>query len=316
MEMSSVNSDAPLVSVVIPTYSRSDMLTRALESVNAQTYPNIEIVVVDDNGKGTNQQLETQTRVLAFETRPGVELHYVVREKNGGGSLARNTGIDASKADFVAFLDDDDEFLPRKLELQMEPMSDSNVSLTYAHCKGVQPDGTEIYYRRVCNGVPVFEQAYCGCIAATSQWLARKDALRSVGCFSDTPAKQDSILMFKLLIACFQIRCVPEVLSVYYDDLGTVRISTSGKSLAGELNYDRLIREYSGMFTLNQRRRVEHAMHYRVGMMLVGMNASAEGAVQLLSSFALAPFAFIHKAYRVVGHNAKQALKKLNAHRG
>ena len=57
-------------------------------------------------------------------------------------------------------------------------------------------------------------------------------------------------------------------------------------------------------------------MHYRVGMMLVGMNASAEGAVQLLSSFALAPFAFIHKAYRVVGHNAKQALKKLNAHRG
>ena len=157
-----MNSNAPLVSVVIPTYSRSDMLTRAMESVNAQTYPNIEIVVVDDNGKGTNQQLETQARVLAFETRPGVELHYVVREKNGGGSLARNTGIDASKADFVAFLDDDDEFLPRKLELQMEPMSDSNVSLTYAHCKGVQPDGTEIYYRRVCNGVPVFEQAYCG----------------------------------------------------------------------------------------------------------------------------------------------------------
>ena len=150
--MPSVNSNAPLVSVVIPTYSRSDMLTRALESVNSQTYSNIEIVVVDDNGKGTNQQLETQARVLAFETRPGVELRYVVREKNGGGSLARNTGIDASKADFVAFLDDDDEFLPRKLELQMEPMSDPNVSLTYAHCKGVQSDGTEIYYRRVCNG--------------------------------------------------------------------------------------------------------------------------------------------------------------------
>ena len=104
-----------------------------MESVNAQTYPNIEIVVVDDNGKGTNQQLETQARVLAFETRPGVELHYVVREKNGGGSLARNTGIDASKADFVAFLDDDDEFLPRKLELQMEPMSDSNVSDAIVH---------------------------------------------------------------------------------------------------------------------------------------------------------------------------------------
>lgn len=87
MKMPSVNSNAPLVSVVIPTYSRSDMLTRALESVNAQTYPNIEIVVVDDNGKGTNQQLETQARVLAFETRPGVELHYVVREKTEADRL-------------------------------------------------------------------------------------------------------------------------------------------------------------------------------------------------------------------------------------
>ena len=128
MVMPSVNSNAPLVSVVIPTYSRSAMLTRALESGNSLTYSNIESVVVDVIGKGTNQQLETQARVLAFETRPGVELRYVVREKNGGGSLARNTGIDASKADFVAFLDDDDEFLPRKLELQMEPMSDPNVS--------------------------------------------------------------------------------------------------------------------------------------------------------------------------------------------
>lgn len=87
MVMPSVDSNAPLVSVVIPTYSRSDMLTRALESVNSQTYSNIEIVVVDDNGKGTNQQLETQARVLAFETRPGVELRYVVREKTEADRL-------------------------------------------------------------------------------------------------------------------------------------------------------------------------------------------------------------------------------------
>lgn len=306
-------TDDPLVSVVIPTYSRSDMLIRALESVNAQTYPSIEIVVVDDNGVGTDQQLETQVRVLSFQTRSGVELRYIVREKNGGGSLARNTGVDEAAADFIAFLDDDDEFFPRKIELQMEAMADPNVALTYAHCKGVQPDGKEIYYRRICNGWPLFEQAYCGCIAATSQWLVRKDALLSVGLFSNTPAKQDSILMYKLLSAGYEIRCVPEVLSVYYDDPGVARISTSGRTLTGELNYDRLIRGSFNRFTPNQRRRLEHAMRYRVGMLLVGMGRLGEGVSQLLSSFALAPAAFIGKAYRIVGHSAKQSLKEIVA---
>ena len=95
MVMPSVNSNAPLVSVVIPTYSRSDMLTRALESVNSQTYSNIEIVVVDDNGKGTNQQLETQARVLAFETG---------RALNCAMSFAKKTEADRLRVTLASML--------------------------------------------------------------------------------------------------------------------------------------------------------------------------------------------------------------------
>ncbi len=301
-----IAENGPLVSVIVPSYARPDMVVKALESINAQTYSPIEAVVVDDNGLGSELQLETEARVTSFSPRDGVTLKYVPRVKNGGGAMARNSGIEACEAGYVAFLDDDDEYLPRKIEMQMDALRSSGADFCYAHCKALLDDGGEIQYRRICEGVPLFEQAYCGCIAATTQWLVKKDALVAVGCFTDTPAKQDSILLYKLLLAGYRLCCAPEVLSFYHQETGFERISTRGKTLAGERLYSKLIRDSYDRFTASQRRRLEHAIRWREGRLLVKQGKRAEGLPLLASAFVIAPVASFKKAATAVGRKAKR----------
>jgi len=288
-----------LVSVVVPTYSRSAMLPRALASVDKQTYPDIEIVIVDDNGKGTAQQIETQKRLEGLAFRSGISVVYVIRQANGGGAVARNSGIAAASGSYIGFLDDDDEWLPEKVAKQIAVMKDhEEVGLTYAHCKALLDDGKYVLYRRTVNGNALFEQACCGCIAATSQWVARKDALLKVGCFSDSPSKQDSILLFKLLLAGYEIRCVPEVLSLY-DQHSSSRISTSGKTLEGERNYSRLIRDNRNAFSPDQWRIVEGAIRYRLGRLEWLYGDKMKGTSHLMGSFIVSPAQFVQNLKQV-----------------
>lgn len=106
----------PFVSVIIPTYSRAIYLSRAIDSVLNQTYPNIELIIVDDNGLGTPTQIKTNEIISSYKNK---DLTYIIHESNKNGSAARNTGIRRSKGEFIAFLDDDDEFLPEKIEEQV-----------------------------------------------------------------------------------------------------------------------------------------------------------------------------------------------------
>lgn len=105
----------PVVSVVIPAFNRSATIGRALASVRAQTFPDFEIVVVDDASVD-----DTVAACAAFEDS---RLRIVRRDVNGGAAAARNTGILESTADLIAFLDSDDSWLPDKLARQVAAMS-------------------------------------------------------------------------------------------------------------------------------------------------------------------------------------------------
>jgi len=104
---------APEVSVVIPARNRAELLPRAIDSVVAQTHRDWEIVLVDDGS-------EDGTAALAAEyaKRLGSRFQFV-HQPHIGASAARNRGIDRARGRFIAFLDSDDEFLPRKLERQI-----------------------------------------------------------------------------------------------------------------------------------------------------------------------------------------------------
>jgi len=114
----------PLVSIIIPTYARPTNLIRAIESVLTQTYTPIEIIVVDDNGVNTPFQKETE-QLLAPYLSDG-KLTYLKHDVNKNGSAARNTGSRASHGELIGYLDDDDTFMPTKIEEQVRRLQEAH----------------------------------------------------------------------------------------------------------------------------------------------------------------------------------------------
>jgi len=103
----------PLVSVIVPTHNRPALLRRAVTSALAQTWDRIEVVVVDDGS--TDATPEVTAELLAGDRR----VRSLRNDTPAGGSAARNLGLDAAAGDVVALLDDDDEWLPAKVERQL-----------------------------------------------------------------------------------------------------------------------------------------------------------------------------------------------------
>jgi len=115
-----------LVSVVIPTRGRPDLLARAVDSVRTQTHPSLEIIVVVD---GPDPATEG---VLGAIDEP--RLHPIAQPASVGAAEARNVGVRAAIGEWVAFLDDDDEWLPTKLERQLATIAASGVAEPIGFC--------------------------------------------------------------------------------------------------------------------------------------------------------------------------------------
>lgn len=107
-----MNASLPLVSVVIPTRGRAQLVCRAVESALAQTYSSIEVVVIVDG--------EDAATVDALHSIDDPRLRLMILAEPAGGSEARNRGVQQSKGEWIAFLDDDDIWHRNKLEIQMQ----------------------------------------------------------------------------------------------------------------------------------------------------------------------------------------------------
>ena len=105
------------VTIVIPTYKRADRIVRAVNSALEQTVKDKEVIVVDDNGKNSKEQLETEQTLREFIANQ--KITYLVNEVSRGGSFSRNRGLAVATGKYITFLDDDDEIDPKKLEIQM-----------------------------------------------------------------------------------------------------------------------------------------------------------------------------------------------------
>jgi glycosyltransferase involved in cell wall biosynthesis len=119
----------PLVSVIIPTYNRPGELRTALDSVTQQTYPNLEIILVNDAGEDVTQ--------LVQEFSKKVKIRYEVHRQNQGAGAARNTGMRLAQGKYIAFLDDDDIYRPEHLFMLVAELEHS-LGITAAYADGMQ----------------------------------------------------------------------------------------------------------------------------------------------------------------------------------
>jgi glycosyltransferase involved in cell wall biosynthesis len=184
----------PTVSVVIPVFNRRAAVRCAIKSVLAQTFQDFEIVVVDDGSTDG-----TPVSVAEFADR---RIRLLRHERNRGGSAARNTGIRASSAPYVAFLDSDDEWLPTKLQRQLEVFARSNkeqLGLVYTGAEWIYPDGRA--WLRIPRRELDLTRALLteNVIGETSVGMVRRRALDAIGGFDESlPSCQDMDLWLRI----------------------------------------------------------------------------------------------------------------------
>jgi len=203
----------PQVSVVIPTYNRATLIGETLDSVLAQTYRDFEVIVVDD-GSTDN------TPAVINAGYKGLVRY--IRQENAGQAAARNTGIRIANGTYIAFLDDDDLWLPHKLARQM-PLFESNPATVWVYCDAQVFDDT--------TGQPLhnFSQInppHAGQVAhhllqrdfiASPTPIIRRAIFEKVGYFDESGLirRREDWEMWLRIAAVYTVDYLPEVLARY-----------------------------------------------------------------------------------------------------
>jgi glycosyltransferase involved in cell wall biosynthesis len=192
-----VDGDTPLVSVIVPTYGRPAFLTEALESVAGQTYPRTELIVVDDHSPDPVSTLLEDLDLGSLEA-----VSCIRHDRNRGANAARNTGIDSASGDLLAFLDDDDYWLPEKLRLQVERLrsTPADVGVVFTGQRYVDGDGETTHVREPVSDTPFLEGLVSGApFGPFSAVLVDATLVEQCGALDDRlPSWQDREWYFRL----------------------------------------------------------------------------------------------------------------------
>lgn len=226
-----------LISAVITTCKRSpDIVTRAINSILAQTYKNIEIIVVDDSPPEYSERSSLKKAVEDLRDKsPDIEIRYIPHETNQGACVARNTGMNAAKGKYVAYLDDDDEWLPSKLEKQMKVMESSRAALVYCGCICVNDDTGAIddemveYHR----GNVFNKLLYKNFIESTSFSLIKLDCLKEIGGFDPLMQSAQDYDVWLRIAEKYEVDCVKEPLVIYHEHSGERITTNPAKKISG-----------------------------------------------------------------------------------
>lgn len=128
---------SPLISCIVPTYNREKKLKDAVDCILNQTYRPLELIIVDDASSK-----DYVPSVIENISNENVDTQVIIHDQNKGASAARNSGIRAANGRYVAFLDDDDQWLMHKIEKQVMMLEQSNSSLSYCWVRRVGGDGS------------------------------------------------------------------------------------------------------------------------------------------------------------------------------
>lgn len=207
-----MQTSGPIISVIVPAYNAGRFIGETLDSVSRQTFKDFEVVVVDDGSK--DNTIEIVNAAIAKD--PRIRL---VTQKNAGGPAARNTAIANARGQFIAPLDADDLWFPRKLERQHAILSAAgpDVGLVYAWTLYLDEAGrpTGGYADHTEEGDMFLKMICFNYVANGSTPLIRREALEACGMYrNEFPGIEDQDL-FVRIASRYQFRVVPEFLIGY-----------------------------------------------------------------------------------------------------
>ena len=204
------------VSVIIPTYNRCTKLKRALKSVMLQTMQEFEIIIVNDASNDETYEY--------LEHVKGDKIRVIHNKMSKGCAGSRNIGIMHANGEYIAFLDDDDEFFPTKLETHLKVMIDDKIDVSYSDMLRVCRDGSIYYWKsprlikeeHFNNNIHDF----CGMSLSMQQIMIRKQCFENVGFLDETSPNMEDVDFYQKVVEKCKIIHINEATTLYYDNAG------------------------------------------------------------------------------------------------
>ena len=278
--------DNPKVSVVITTYNRARLLPRAVNSVLAQTYDDYEIIIVDDCSNDDTQQVISEFT----DSR----IHHFRHDINRGLSAARNTGIANARGEYIAFLDDDDEYVSVRLARQVALLDESlpEVAMVYGHTaeRNDSPDNVADENGRVITS-NVYEEALAGGnVTGSISFLARTSVVREIGGFNSELELYEDRFFTCSILQKYKVIFDPQVVAIVH--IGhcyprTANANDMGRSLKISQYYRTHIRTFKAQLELRPKVFAHVLRDYATSEMRCGYVRKAISVT--LDAFKLAP---------------------------
>lgn len=215
----------PFVSAIITTKNRANLLPRALDSVLNQTYPNLGVIVVDDGSDDDTPQI-----IERYQEKHSITC--IRNEQSLGANKARNAGIEKAKGEFIAGLDDDDEWHPERISILLENYDDSYACIT-SNDRMISSNRSIVWRKK--SKVTLDDLLFSNHVG--NQVLVKKERVLQVGGFDESlAAGQDYDLWIRLCEKFGPIKIVQEPLQNIYQENFKGRISNPKTQLDGYLS--------------------------------------------------------------------------------
>jgi len=222
---------SPRVSVIIPVYNGEAFVTDAIDSVWRQTFRSFEIIVINDGSTDTTHSV----------VGPYLDRVRYVETENRGVSAARNAGIEMSKADYVAFLDQDDLFHPRKLEVAVSYLDNhSDMAMVYTSLDRMDSDGTMLPSKKLKGySGDIFPRLFLKTFIAPSMAVCRRQIFEEIGMFSqELSSEGEDYDLFLRIASRYRVGYVDERLGIYRLHSGNV---SKGKQEIAPFRYEQVL---------------------------------------------------------------------------
>lgn len=217
-----MDKKSPTASVIIPSYNRAHIVSRAILSVLNQTYQDFEIIIVDDGSTDNTERVVSNFHDF--------RIRYIHHEVNRGASAARNSGIWAARSEYIGFLDSDDEWLTEKLAKQVFKLqsSENKVALVYTGEILVENDPGNPFERKILSisGNVFGRLLQNDFIGTCSSVMVRARAIKKIGGFDEQLISRQDWDLWLRISQNYEIACIPEPLIIRHIG-GHSRISAS-----------------------------------------------------------------------------------------
>jgi len=276
----SIQSVPPLISIVIPAYNSGLTIERTIKSIFAQTYENIEIIIIDDCSNDNTLEIIKDYA----KKHPSIKFHSF--SENNGPNIARNKGIEISQGKFVAFCDSDDEWFPLKLEKQYKKFSTSiyqNLGLVYCGLIKNYEKGMISFKNNNYIGSIMDKLMVENFIGGASVVLIKREIFDNIGFFDESPllrkgGAQDYEMWIRIAKK-FDIDVVPEILVKY-------NICNNSISVQSQTNYpDLRIKSRLYIWRKNKEHFIKHRNSYVSVLISIGPDLIHLNRMRLLKKY-------------------------------